>query len=429
MILEYIVFLVIMIVLLWINKTLRQSFFTVSNYLIITFSVITGVQVIACLWLKYETATMEYWMILTVFIVIALLTDLVASRFAKKVSFNGIKLKSSCESTFMSKHEKRFNIICVFAAMYSVTHFIYLAGGFPKMYYVVQEQFQNQYSAGLNFYIRLFMMIATAYYLGCAKISKKNILLGLLCLIPNILTFVKGIVFIPCLASILLRLKNGDIKISLKAGITIVFVGIMVFFGVYLVEMSVYDPDILLKIDTYQFIGSKLIDYLIAGVQSFSQNISTHNVYSFKHLVVSLAYVTGISYLIPTKQQNVYTAAVTIAAIVNFCMNLILIPRVGVFGAAIASIVAETIGTAIQIIYCISKKQLNAKQIFVPCWKYLLSGSIMLLFVETLKTKFSGGIVSLCVLICTGGLSYVGVLLILRDRFFIDNINKILKRK
>ena len=111
-----------MIVLLWINKTLRQSFFTVSNYLIITFSVITGVQVIACLWLKYETATMEYWMILTVFIVIALLTDLVASRFAKKVSFNGIKLKSSCESTFMSKHEKRFNIICVFAAMYSVTY-------------------------------------------------------------------------------------------------------------------------------------------------------------------------------------------------------------------------------------------------------------------------------------------------------------------
>lgn len=175
MILEYIVFLVIMIVLLWINKTLRQSFFTVSNYLIITFSVITGVQVIACLWLKYETATMEYWMILTVFIVIALLTDLVASRFAKKVSFNGIKLKSLCESTFMSKHEKRFNIICVFAAMYSVTHFIYLAGGFPKMYYVVQEQFQNQYSAGLNFYIRLFMMIATAYYLGCAKISKKEL--------------------------------------------------------------------------------------------------------------------------------------------------------------------------------------------------------------------------------------------------------------
>lgn len=108
----------------------------------------------------------------------------------------------------------------------------------------------------------------------------------------------------------------------------------------------------------------------------FDDAIGLLCIFSILVLVVSLAYVTGISYLIPTKQQNVYTAAVTIAAIVNFCMNLILIPRVGVFGAAIASIVAETIGTAIQIIYCISKKQLNAKQIFCALlevsliWKY-----------------------------------------------------------
>lgn len=284
MILEYFVFLATMITLLWINKSLRKSFFTVSNYLIVTFSVITGVQVIACFLLKYKTATVEYWMILTVFIVIALLTDLIASRFAEKVTFNGLRLKSQYKSNFMDKHEKRFNIICIFAAMYSIIHFIHLVGGFPNIYYVVQEQFQNQYSNGLNFYIRLFMMIASAYYLGCSKISKKNILLGLLCLIPNILTFVKGIVFIPCLASILLRLKNGDIKISIKAGITIVFVGVIVFFCVYLVEMGVYDPDILFEIDTYQFIGSKLIDYLIAGVQSFSQNISTCNMYSFRNL-------------------------------------------------------------------------------------------------------------------------------------------------
>ena len=50
-------------------------------------------------------------------------------------------------------------------------------------------------------------------------------------------------------------------------------------------------------------------------------------------------------------------------------------------------------------------------------------------YVRKIEDNEIGGIVSLCVLICTGGLSYVGVLLILRDRFFIDNINKILKRK
>ena len=284
MILEYVVFIAIMITLLWINKILRQSFFCVSNYLIVIFSAITGVQVIACFLLKYKTATIEFWIIIIVFIIIAFFADLVASKLAKRVTINGVKLKSQCKSVLMNKHEKRFDILCVFAIMYSILRFITLSGGFSNIYYVVQEEFQNRYSSGLNFYVRLFMMIATAYYLGCSKISKKNIFLGLFCLIPNMLTFVKGIVFIPCLASILLRLKKGDIKISLKAGITIVFVGIIVFFGVYLAEMGVYNPEILLKMETYKFIGAKLIDYLIAGVQSFSQNISADNVYSFRQL-------------------------------------------------------------------------------------------------------------------------------------------------
>lgn len=161
----------------------------------------------------------------------------------------------------------------------------------------------------------------------------------------------------------------------------------------------------------------------------FDDAIGLLCIFSILVLVVSLAYVVGISYLIPTKQQNVYTIAVTMAAIVNFCMNFILIPKIGAYGAAIASVVAEMIGTTIQIVYCILKKQLKAKQIFLPCWKYLLAGSIMLLIVEALKMKFSGGIVSLGILICVGGLSYVVILLILRDQFFVENINKILKRK
>lgn len=162
--------------------------------------------------------------------------------------------------------------------------------------------------------------------------------------------------------------------------------------------------------------------------EGFDDAIGLLCIFSILVLVVSLAYVAGISYLIPTKQQNVYTVAVTIAAIVNFCMNLVLIPRMGAFGAAIASVAAETIGTAIQIIYCISKKQLEAKQIFAPCWKYLVAGSIMLLIVEGLKIKFSVGIISLCLLVCIGGLSYALILWILRDRFFIDNVKKIIKK-
>lgn len=160
----------------------------------------------------------------------------------------------------------------------------------------------------------------------------------------------------------------------------------------------------------------------------FEDAIGLLSIFSILVLVVSLAYVAGISYLIPTKQQNVYTVAVTIAAVVNFIMNLFLIPRIGAFGAAIASVVAEAVGTTIQIMYCVLKKQLKANRIFVPCWKYLISGIIMLLIVQTLKIKFSAGIVSLCVLVCTGGISYVTILLILKDEFFVENVRKIFKR-
>ncbi len=160
----------------------------------------------------------------------------------------------------------------------------------------------------------------------------------------------------------------------------------------------------------------------------FSDAIGLLRIFSVLILPVSLAYVVGISYLIPTKQQNVYTFAVTIAAIVNFCMNLFLIVKIGAFGAAIASVVAETVATTIQIIYCIAKKQLKAKNIFTPCWKYAISGIVMFIIVEAVKIKFSAGILALCLLITVGVVTYAVALLLLRDRFFIDNIVMILKK-
>lgn len=138
----------------------------------------------------------------------------------------------------------------------------------------------------------------------------------------------------------------------------------------------------------------------IFGIPGFDDAIGLLCIFSILVLVVSLAYVAGISYLIPTKQQNVYTVAVTIAAIVNFCMNLILIPRVGAFGAAIASIVAETIGTAIQIIYCISKKTIECQTDFCTLLEVFLIWKYHAIVCRGMKMKFSGGIVSLCVLIC-----------------------------
>ena len=54
---------------------------------------IAAIQVLACYWLKYKTATIEYWLILIFFITIAMVADLVASKLAQGLSVNGLKEK------------------------------------------------------------------------------------------------------------------------------------------------------------------------------------------------------------------------------------------------------------------------------------------------------------------------------------------------
>ena len=171
--------------------------------------------------------------------------------------------------------------------------------------------------------------------------------------------------------------------------------------------------------------------------KDFGDAIILLKIFSALILIVGTAHVIGVSYLIPTKQQNVYTFAVTIAAIFNFLMNLILIPLFGALGAAIASIVAETIGTAIQLAYCFMKKQLCLTHMIKNVWKYCVAGMVMYVGVVFLRINyFSEGFGALTILIASGVIMYLGMIILIRDSFFIeqskniiDNMSKILNKK
>lgn len=162
--------------------------------------------------------------------------------------------------------------------------------------------------------------------------------------------------------------------------------------------------------------------------EGFDDSITLLCIFSLLVLAVSLAYIVGLSYLVPTNQQNVYTVAVTIAACVNFLINILLIPKYSAFGAAIASVIAEFVGTAIQLLYCISKKQLEAKQIFISSWKYAISSVAMFIVVLAVKQKMNSGFLSLCILIVCGVIVYSFSLLVLRDSFFLNNLKNTFKR-
>lgn len=160
----------------------------------------------------------------------------------------------------------------------------------------------------------------------------------------------------------------------------------------------------------------------------FDDAVGLLQIFSLLVLFVGLANTTGRSYLISTKQQNVYTVSVFAAAVTNFIMNMILIPKFSAFGAAIASVTAEGIGCIIQISYCLITKQFNEKIVFESTWKYLLASIVMFILVEVIKTKISSTVINLIILICGGAITYAVMLLVLKDSFFISNVKTVLKK-
>lgn len=173
-------------------------------------------------------------------------------------------------------------------------------------------------------------------------------------------------------------------------------------------------------------IASVLIPiYLGSG---YDLSIILLQIFSLLIMFVSLSYVTGISYLTPTNQQNVYTVAVIVAAVFNFGANYYMIPKFGAIGAAIASVIAEFIGVVVQIGYCIYKQQMKIGKIFGTCWKYFVSGLVMYVGISILKNMMSVSFWTLLVLIFGGMIIYLVGLLILHEDLLIFNLKVVLKK-
>ena len=62
-----------------------------------------------------------------------------------------------------------------------------------------------------------------------------------------------------------------------KQVLLVLLIGVAVFFGVYLVEICIWDIGRLFEADTYEYIFAKMNFYLISGVQSFNIRVSSMN--------------------------------------------------------------------------------------------------------------------------------------------------------
>lgn len=147
--------------------------------------------------------------------------------------------------------------------------------------------------------------------------------------------------------------------------------------------------------------------------------------------------ITGIStcltymYYVPGGLRKLNNKFVIIGAIVNFILNIILIPKLTSIGAVIATLIAEGIIAILLIVY--SNKFVTFKKLFFISIKKLVAGITMMFILYTLSLLKLSPFYLLVSQLITGVITYICILLLLKDSIVIivyDKIkNKISKTK
>ena len=158
----------------------------------------------------------------------------------------------------------------------------------------------------------------------------------------------------------------------------------------------------------------------------FEKVVPLLSILGFLVLAIGINNVTGMQYLIPTGRQNYFTLTVCIGAVVNFCMNSMLIPRWRSIGAAVASVAAETVIALVQL-YLV-RRELSFGKILRCSWKYLIAGAAMLGIVNIVGRTAAGSVYGTFLQVAAGAAVYFAVLFLLRDSFFLDNTGKVLEK-
>lgn len=144
-------------------------------------------------------------------------------------------------------------------------------------------------------------------------------------------------------------------------------------------------------------------------------------------IIIGYGNVVGTQFLLPTGRQKKYTVAVCVGMIVNLLLNLVLIPRFLSYGAAVATLIAETSVTLSQLYFIRSFFRL--KKMIINIYKYIISSIMMLCCILLVSKIMPIGIIYTMIEIVIGIIVYFGVLIILKDKSLMMFLNRIFKKK
>jgi len=215
-------------------------------------------------------------------------------------------------------------------------------------------------------------VIEVGYYENADKII--NIPLGIIT--------AAGTVLLPRMSNMLA--KGKDISIYLEKALKfILFLAIPIMFGL----IAVADNFVPL------FLGNE-----------FSKTAKLLKLLSIVTVIMAWSNMIKTSYLIPKERDKEFTISLILGAIVNFVLNIILIPKIKSEGAAIGTIFAELVVAIYQTYYI--RKEISLYKLFKEAIKMCASATIMFLCISTIPHISNNTILVLILQVALGVMIY-----------------------
>ena len=143
--------------------------------------------------------------------------------------------------------------------------------------------------------------------------------------------------------------------------------------------------------------------------------------------IIGLSNVFGLQYLLPSGQDNKFTFALVLGAIVNLILNIVFIKFWWSIGAAVATIIAECVVTIVMAIMV--RKEVNLLKIIICGWKYFVAGTLMFIACFIVAKYLSASIIDSLIVILLGVFIYAFCLIILKEHFTWMLLKKIFCKK
>ncbi|MCR1822458.1 MULTISPECIES: flippase [Terrisporobacter] len=349
------------------------------------------------------------------------------------------KYRYAAIATFVSK---LMNVVLIFALLrnrsdYYIYAFIIgitlLINSIIKMIFTIKllKNFEAQKSLEINFNsIKMHVYAILVFFLSnvATKVytAMDQTMLGMLDSTESvgyysmsirlekvILTFVTSIavVMIPRISNSIKNNNIKDVKKYIGMSVNIVYlIAIPAIFGILA-------------------IGEEIIPIFLG--KEFLQSISIFKMVSLLLLIIGLSNVFGMQVMIPYGKEKKFTLILSLAALANFIINLILIPRLSYFGATYATIFAELIVT-VWMYFEVKKLVGHIPEIFRP-WKMLIPSVLFYLIIKfVIKNMITSDILVILVSVPVAGIVYGVGLILLKEKITMNVLNKIfgkLKKK